>query len=137
MACILLLASVGVPAASAQTVDPNPAGDQWIRGVLAIEQPDMATFEIEASFTLLKYVLKGTSYKTADDLGDAYQQVVQADAFARANGQTSNRADAFVDDIEKGASDSLRSTLARSFPGATVTVGEAVVDRTTDRKSVV
>jgi hypothetical protein len=131
VACILLLASVGVPAASAQTVDPNPAGDQWIRGVLAIEQPDMATFEIEASFTLLKYVLKGTSYKTADDMGDAYQQVVQADAFARASGQTSNRADAFVDDIEKGASDSLRSTLARSFPGATVTVGEAVVDRTT------
>ena len=132
VACLLLLlASALLPGAAAQTADPNPATDQWIKGVLAIEQPDLATFEIEASFTILKYVVQGTSYRTADDIGDAYQQLLQADAFARSNGQASDRADAFVRDMETSSTDALRSTLTRSFPNAQVTVEPAALDRTT------
>lgn len=132
LAILSLLAAGFMPSAAAQELrDPNPAIDEWIESTLVIAQPDLTTLEITGQVTIRKYVVEGTAYRTSDDMGDAYQQSLQADEFARANGQESDRAETFVADVEANVRDALVSTLGASYQGAKVTVSPAVLDRAT------
>lgn len=127
-----LVLAAAVPLASAQTLtDPNPANREWVETTLTIEQPDLTTLDISGAILVRKYVVDGTPYESSDDIGSAYQQLVAADDFARSQGQTSNRAGAFVSDIEQNATRALRETLERNFPDAQITIEPAVLDRAT------
>lgn len=131
----LLVASVPMVAAqggagSPALADPDPSSDRWVDATLSIAQPTFTRMEITASLAIRKYVVQGDAYSDADDISDAYLQMAKADGLARQNGQASNRADAFVADIEKSAADGMRDILLRSYPDSNVSVGAAIVDRT-------
>lgn len=125
----ILLATAVAPMASAQGLtDPNPASTEWLETVLVIAQPDLTTLEISGAITIRKYVVEGTAYETSDDMGDAYQQMLQADEFAQGQGQASNRAESFLADIRANARQALADSLAATYPGAQITIEEPLID---------
>lgn len=128
---LFVLAAVAPTAAAQGETDPNPANSEWMVTTLVIEQPSLTTLDIVGSISIRKYVVEGTPYKTADDLGDAYQQMKAADEYARSQGQESNRADQFVTDLESATKTALSDSLNASFPGATITVEDPILDRST------
>ncbi len=129
----ILLSASFLPHAAAQEefTDPNPANAEWVESTLVIAQPDLRTLDVIGFIVLRKYSIEGTNYETADDIGNAYQQLLDADEFARQQGQEANRATNFVADMEKSTTDAIRQTLTDGFPGAEISVEPAILDITT------
>lgn len=124
-ASILVLALFPVAAAA---TDPNPASDRWVEVVLEIHQPSLTELEIDGSLTIRKFAIQGTPYESAEEIAEAYQELVKADAFAEANGQPGGRADAFVEDLRQDAQDAFRARLQETYPTAELSETTAEVD---------